>query len=234
MKFQDWMLDTGLSASSALKYASAISGPLTKWASENHLAATPLDNITNHSHFKAISNEIQQLPVFIEHNVRGHQMYSSALVKFEEYLSRRFVDVIEADIEAIVTNPKIGATEKINLVKARIGQGDFRQKLIELWGTCSVTGLKDVNMLIASHIKPWRLSSDEERLDKFNGLLLIPNLDRAFDSGLITFNADGSIRISPQLEESESLGITPDLRIALKPNNEKFMKFHRAEIYRAD
>lgn len=85
---------------------------------------------------------------------------------------------------------------------------------------------------MASHIKPWRASSNAERLDKFNGLLLIPNLDRAFDAGLVTFEQDGQIRISPQLSEPGKLGIAPDLLVPLKPENENYMSFHRAEVFR--
>jgi putative restriction endonuclease len=83
------------------------------------------------------------------------------------------------------------------LIKARIGQGAFRAKLIVLWGSCAVTGYKDLNLLVASHIKPWSVSSNSERLDVYNGLLLVPNLDKAFDSGFISFKESGEIMISP-------------------------------------
>lgn len=74
----------------------------------------------------------------------------------------------------------LSETEKDSIIKARIGQGIFRQQLIQLWGGCSVTGFKNEKFLKASHIKPWRDSSNQERLDKYNGLLLVPNLDRSF------------------------------------------------------
>ena len=64
-------------------------------------------------------------------------------------------------------------------------------------------------MLKASHIKPWNISDDYERLDEYNGLLLTPNLDAAFDSGLISFDKDGVILISkkPRDEQKATLGI---------------------------
>ena len=62
-------------------------------------------------------------------------------------------------------------------------------------------------MLVASHIKPWRDSNNQERLDKFNGLLLLANLDKAFDLGFISFADTGLVMISCQLEAPEVLGL---------------------------
>lgn len=233
MVFEDWMRHKGLSASSALKYEGAIRGALSEWAIDNGLIEGPLTAITSQTQFESIALKIRELPIFSKRNAIGHHMYSSALLKYAEYLADGYENDIESDIESIIADPVIGSTEKSSLIKARIGQGAFRQKLIGLWDGCSVTGFKDVNLLIASHIKPWRASSNSERLDKFNGLLLIPNIDRVFDTGLITFEADGKIRISPQITEPEVLGVTPDLHVVLKPENEAYMQFHRSVVYRA-
>lgn len=232
MIFKKWMSHTGLSESSSLKYDRAIRGALSEWAVENHLTEGPLTTITSRTHFEAISKNIHNLPIFIDRNERGHQMYSSALLKYAEYLAEGFENDVESDVEEILSNQAIESTEKINLVKARIGQGAFRQKLIGLWSHCSVTKFKDIRLLIASHIKPWNASNNTERLDEFNGLLLVPNLDKTFDTGLITFDEDGKIRISSQLIAPGKLGITSNLRVALKPRNEAYMKFHRNEVFR--
>lgn len=234
MIFEDWMLHKGLSASTALKYDGAIKGALTEWCMDNGLLEGPLTAIRSQTQFESIAKQIRELPIFHERNERGHHMYSSALLKYAEYLAEGFDSDIELDIETIISNPNISSTEKSSLVKARIGQGTFRQRLIGLWGGCSVTGFKDSNLLVASHIKPWRASSNAERLDKFNGLLLIPNLDRAFDAGLVTFETNGQIRISPQLSELSKLGIDPGLRVVLKPENEIYMAFHRTEVFRGE
>ena len=232
MIFEDWMLHKGLSASTALKYDGAIKGALTEWSMDNGLLEGPLTTIRSRTQFESIAKQVRELPIFHERNERGHYMYSSALLKYAEYLSEGFDNDIESDIETIISDPSISSTEKSSLVKARIGQGTFRQRLIGLWGGCSVTGFKDSNLLVASHIKPWRASSNAERLDKFNGLLLIPNLDRAFDAGFVTFEENGTIRISPQMSEPEKLGIAPGLSVSLKPENEIYMAFHRAEVFR--
>lgn len=233
MIFEDWMLHKGLSASTALKYDGAIKGALTEWCMVNALLEGPLTTIRSQAQFDSIAKQIRELPIFRERNERGHHMYSSALLKYAEYLSEGFDSDIESDIDTIISDPNISSTEKSSLVKARIGQGSFRQRLIGLWGGCSVTSFKDSNLLVASHIKPWRASSNAERLDKFNGLLLIPNLDRAFDVGLITFETSGQIRISPQLSEPEKLCIVSGLNVDLKPDNEIYMEFHRTKVYRS-
>jgi hypothetical protein len=140
---------------------------------------------------------------------------------------------LENDIENIFSNQKLDEIEKLNLVKSRIGQGDFRQKLIKYWkGKCSATGFDEIELLIASHIKPWSESNNTERLDQFNGLLLIPNLDKVFDSGFITFDDSGKVMISALLKNPEKLGIYPDMKIILTPKHELFMKFHRNKVFK--
>lgn len=94
-------------------------------------------------------------------------------------------------------------TDREAIIKQRVVQGRFRLALLQTWhGACSVTGASDASMLIASHIKPWRICQDGERLDPCNGLLLSPNLDRAFDKGYISFADDGSVLIQPGREGS--------------------------------
>nr|WP_263859134.1 HNH endonuclease signature motif containing protein [Shewanella algae] len=159
-------------------------------------------------------------------------MYNSALNKYVEYLQEGFDSDIEADVESIVSEDNVTDTDKATLIKTRIGQGNFRQKLISLWGGCAVTGYKDASMLVASHIKPWRASSNVERLDGYNGLLLLPTLDKAFDSGFISFDLAGRILISPLLLEPESLGISETMSVNLKPENQAYMEFHRDSVFR--
>jgi len=77
-------------------------------------------------------------------------------------------------------------TERWSQVRTRIGQGEFRKKLITYWNGCAVTDCKLIKILRASHIKPWRFSTNAERLDEYNGLLLLPSIDSLFDAGLIT------------------------------------------------
>ena len=65
----------------------------------------------------------------------------------------------------------IGSTTKEQLIRARRGQGIFRANVRLNEKFCRVTGVSNPNFLRASHIKPWKDSSDEEKLSGCNGLL---------------------------------------------------------------
>lgn len=127
----------------------------------------------------------------------------------------------------------VSQTEREAIVKSRIGQGIFRVKLIDMWGMCCVTSCTDTNVLRASHIKPWRFSSNAERLDPYNGLLLLPNLDALFDLGLISFRDNGWILISGRLNlrTLRTLGIYSKMRIKkLDEKHLPYLKYHRDNI----
>ena len=128
-------------------------------------------------------------------------------------------------------------TEQESIIKSRIGQGKFREELIKLWNSCSVTGVKDVTVLKASHIKPWRKCTNEERLDPYNGLLLIPNLDTLFDSGLITFSNRGEIILSTRIDahDAKLLSATKSLQLRnMHYELKKYLKYHRDNIFKDD
>ncbi|WP_339092251.1 HNH endonuclease signature motif containing protein [Variovorax paradoxus] len=234
MNFYDWMIHKGLSKSSARSYDGALRGSLSEWAMDGGLISGPLTALTSSSALGALSPSIQELPVFKERNARGHHMYSATLSQFAAYLASNGSDDVQADLEQIISDPTTTTTEKTALIKSRIGQGTFRDKVLLHWTCCAVTGFSDTCLLVASHIKPWKKSTNSERLDQWNGLLLSPNLDKAFDKGFITFETSGSIRLSPLLTEAAKLGITPAMKIALKPEHEKYMAHHRAEEFKRE
>ena len=117
--------------------------------------------------------------------------FVSALNKYRKFIATK--SNLADDIEAIKKDSTISETQKELLTFARIGQGKYRKDLIELWEKCSVSECNMTDLLIASHIKPWSESSNEEKLDPYNGLLLLPNYDKLFDKHLISFNDDGKI-----------------------------------------
>ena len=127
-------------------------------------------------------------------------------------------------------------TEIETLIKARLGQGNFRQNVLKLYPNCPLTGLDVRSLLIASHIKPWSKCNNEERLDPFNGLMLAPNIDALFDSGLITFDTNGTIKISPKidLENQKRLGIFPDMQLKIEPESEKYFEYHRNHVFQEE
>ena len=124
-------------------------------------------------------------------------------------------------------------TERRAVISARRGQGRYRNDLLNLWVGCAVTGCAIESLLRASHLKPWKLSNNAERLDRFNGLLLTPNLDLALDRGLISFTDSGSILISSSLkaDDSNALGLHTGLKLRfINPKHKPHLAFHRAKF----
>ena len=113
-------------------------------------------------------------------------------------------DVAALEIGADPLCKDVSETTRSALISARIGQGEFRKKLMNFWGRrCAVTGIGIEELLIASHIKPWAESSNTERLDPFNGLLLSANLDKLFDKGMISFDHQGTLLTSQKISADE-------------------------------
>jgi hypothetical protein len=129
------------------------------------------------------------------------------------------------------------STEAERLVVQRVGQDIFRAGLLEYWeGRCAITGLDVPELLRASHIKPWAAcASDDERLDVFNGLLLAPHLDAAFDGGFITVANDGAVALWEGLgaDARQLLGLASPLRItALVPGHRAYLPWHWEHVFR--
>ena len=87
------------------------------------------------------------------------------------------------------------------LVKARRGQGRFRNNVLTIENSCRITKVDNPAHLIASHIKPWRDGSNEERIDAENGFMLTPTVDHLFDKGFISFENNGGLLISSVAHE---------------------------------
>jgi putative restriction endonuclease len=129
-----------------------------------------------------------------------------------------------------------GDLEKIQLVKARRGQGVFKSNVRLVESSCRVTGVHQLNLLIASHIKPWRKSNDEEKIDGFNGLLLAPHVDRLFDRGLMSFKQSGELLISPRLDLDvlNKWNISQKLEVGnFRAEQENYLEYHRDEVFKS-
>jgi hypothetical protein len=99
--------------------------------------------------------------------------------------------------EKVVTDGSIQETDKEAIIRARHGQGVFKQRVMQIEAKCRITGVENAIHLVASHCKPWRDSSNEERLNGENGLLLTPSIDHLFDRGFIGFEDSGQLIVSP-------------------------------------
>ncbi|MEI6138410.1 MAG: HNH endonuclease [Mariniphaga sp.] len=171
-------------------------------------------------------------------SVKDLNNFSAALKKYITFMEFDFElkteKTIENEILKIEVNTKLTATEKSILMLARIGQGKYRKQLIEYWNGCSVSGFKRFDLLVASHIKPWKDSNNFERIDVYNGLLLLPNYDKLFDRGFINFDNNGKILISKLIskEDQEILRIDDKLKLSnLEANHKKYLEYHRENYF---
>lgn len=127
-------------------------------------------------------------------------------------------------------------TERTGLVTSRVGQGAYRKRIIHRWQyQCAVTAFDRLDTLIASHIVPWAESNDEERLDVDNGLLLSPTYDALFDRHLISFENNGKIILSEQIENKAymKIGVDGKERIkGLSEYNQAYLERHRDKLLR--
>jgi hypothetical protein len=139
--------------------------------------------------------------------------------------------------EELRQRTQLGPTELDQLIKARRGQGIYRENLQGVEKSCRITGLSDRRHLRASHIKPWRDCDDRERLDGFNGLLLSPHIDHLFDQGHISFSDEGEMLVSrhlnPAVLKRWGLGMPCNVG-AFAPEQRVYLAYHRANIFERD
>lgn len=127
-----------------------------------------------------------------------------------------------------------GATDKEALIKARRGQGKFRERVLANEPSCRLTGVSDARFLRASHIKPWIDSTDVERLDGDNGLMLAPHVDHLFDLGFISFEQSGELLVAEGVRTILEVWHLPSKAIGkeFNDNQERYLKYHRQNVFR--
>ncbi len=222
---------------SLTQYRDYINGDHLHWegekgrGSDRRIARSPQTGEEVHLFFR----EIHHTPfryhgrIFItEFNERAERP-SRFVFKLEHDLGPE--DDIESAEQALAALP---TTERDAVVRARVGQGRFREDLFAYWKGCAVTGVTRPELLRASHIKPWRTSTNEERLSQFNGLLLLPQYDHLFDRGFITFEESGKIAISPAVRSlsTDSLGIVSSARLkAVEREHLPFLEYHHSQVF---
>ena len=135
-----------------------------------------------------------------------------------------------------VNNSKLSPTEKEVIIKARIGQGTYRQKLLNEVSICPFTLVDDEHLLVVSHIKPWKDAKNSEKKDPKNGFVFTPTYDKLFDRGYISFTDDKRLIISPWLSKynQERLGLVADNKIDKLPEiddkRKAYLKYHRENV----
>ena len=137
----------------------------------------------------------------------------------------------------IEENKEIKEEKKQEIIKARVGQGKYRQKLLEECPYCPFTLVTDERLLIASHIKPWSKANNKEKTDPKNGIMLTPTYDRLFDRGFISFDDNKRLMVSPWISplNQRRLGIFNGKvidKLPLDNKRKKYLKYHRENIFK--
>lgn len=234
--FNNWLKETSkLSDSSVYKYSHAVN-TISREMMERKVIAKPLKDMELYEIDLAISLIFCD-EYFITKNEIGNKMYSNALKWFRSYVESNVFDVVAAKIEEkkISENVNISTTERESIVKARIGQGKFREQLLAKYGSCIISGIDISKALVASHIKPWAVSTNEERVSVNNGLLLSATYDRLYDSGLITFANEGKLIVSRFISEENrsKLQIKSGQVYKLQSNMQMktFLEYHNDVVF---
>ena len=146
------------------------------------------------------------------------------------------LDAWETQLEQrVIADGSIPETDRLALVRARNGQGIFRDRVAQLEKRCRITGVDNPAHLVASHCKPWRDASNAERLDGQNGLLLTPSIDHLFDRGFISFENCGRLIISPVAHHLslQRMGVRVDEPVnvgSFSIGQKRYLEFHRDAI----
>ncbi len=145
----------------------------------------------------------------------------------------------EADrIEKLITrDDRITPTEKEAIIKARKGQGKFRDDVLTLHTKCPFTGVVNREFLKAGHLKPWCRCDNLERLDPLNGVPVTPVADHLLDKGFVSFDDSGKAVFASTLDEKEvrAMGIDPTREFRLVIHNERqltYVRYHRQNVFR--
>jgi putative restriction endonuclease len=141
----------------------------------------------------------------------------------------------EQEEQELFRDVSINETVKATLILARRGQGAYRERVRFFEGACRVTGVDRPELLIASHIKPWKTSTNDERVNGHNGLFLSPHVDKLFDSGFISFEDSGEMLVSPQLDRSvlERWSINPASKVRkFRDEQTFFLESHRGLVFK--
>ncbi|AYV67627.1 HNH endonuclease [Niallia circulans] len=228
---------------------------LSKWSNEGYLVNLEYHQLDEPINIRQRFNEIKPLlPVKyspFQEDGNGNQGYlypcnEELAIKLLEMISELNIyqvneEQLELSIDAVRRTehnpliPIIVETESVMKTKIRLGQQKFRNGMFPLWkGQCALCGIKLPEVLRASHSKPWKDSTNEERLDPYNGLLLCCNHDALYDKGLISLDKRGNLLISSKIskEEYEIYVLVEETKVSIFPENKEYFTWHRKNIFK--
>lgn len=221
MDFYNWLLSgKGLSKATASKYHLVIKNRISEWLPSYELPKNSIE-------FEALKIMILSLDIYQERNRIGNNMYSSALNHYGHYLKEN--NIYDSEV---FNKDQSFTTEAEKRVKVRLLQNKFRKGLFDLHQSCVVTGFSNSQFLIASHIKPWAKSTNEEKIDPYNGLLLTPNFDKLFDKNLISIDFKGNVLKSKILQPSDIqfFQLPKKVSFIFDSRHKKYLDYHNALV----
>lgn len=230
IEFKTWLQENHKQITKPEKYIAAIltvSNDLKR-----HFEINSLFDVREINNLKELYKQYFSVNKFEDKNSRGNRMYSRAFDLYLEFISENQENSFNEIVDIIKSNKEGG--EKEALILARLGQGKFKNSLIKKSEGCAISGYFNTDLLIASHIKPWSKCDNFEKVDPDNGLLLLPNFDKLFDRGLISFDDDGNVLISELFNDAEVFGIKKSLKIRLDEGSKKYMEYHRLTVFKKD
>lgn len=209
------------------------------WGAEGRLCEVKYYLFENPIEKSLIFNRIKDInsssysPFNIKGNVNQGYLYKITKEEFDVILdlANLKLESINADV---LTDDISVETETLAIGKRRIGQGKYRRDVIKLWdGKCAITGTSIQEVLIASHIVPWKDSNSLEKTDEHNSILLSALYDKLFDKYLISFDDIGRVLINSKInkEEKDSLSISGTESILIKSERMlNYLRKHRKEF----
>ena len=213
--------------------SSDINQPLMKKIIENKVKSLLFIRYSKHENFLYLGvgkcvDSFDETPARIHFNYGENSEYE---------FDREDEKELSSEIDKIYEIPDIEETVKSVIVQQRIGHSNLKIALLKDRGyKCEIDGcgMKKEDLLIASHIKPWKDGTSKERLDLSNVLLLCPQHDALFDKGYISFDKNGNIIISKELDEDDQkkLNIHKDMKINVNDKIREYLKYHREHIFR--
>lgn len=181
---------------------------------------------------------ISYLSIMKLKNVKGVFLYYfKVFINYESDIYCCNLKEEQKQIEQINNSNIISEKLKISLIEASNCQGLYRKKIVSECKICPFTKVNDERLLVVSHIKPWILSNEEEKIDIKNGLIFTPTFGCLFDKGLISFDDDKTLLVSPWISpvNQENLNIYNGKFIEALPLDNKrksYLSFHREHIFK--
>lgn len=186
--------------------------------------------------FKIEKNKLKEIKISdVKYDNEIYEYYNS--LKKERNINKIKIDEESLEFVKSVDNEivePIKPNEKEAIVKQRLTQGLFKEKLIKRECKCIICNIENIAFLIASHIKPWADSNDYEKIDVNNGFLFCPNHDKLFDEGYISFKDNGELLISPKLtkRDIELFNLSKKITVKINKDTKKYLEYHRKECFK--